>query len=114
MKQVKLSIDDFGTGYAMMQQFKHIPATELKIDRCFVQEMTNNERDLIMIQKSIEMAHCLGIQVVAEGVETEEQLDLLKGIGCDMAQGYLFSRPLPANELVNWLKIYRSRLVPVA
>jgi PAS domain S-box-containing protein len=114
MKQVKLSIDDFGTGYAMMQQFKHIPATELKIDRCFVQEMTNNERDLIMIQKSIEMAHCLGIQVVAEGVETEEQLDLLKGIGCDMAQGYLFSRPLPANELVSWLKIYRSGLVPVA
>jgi EAL domain-containing protein (putative c-di-GMP-specific phosphodiesterase class I) len=76
--------------------------------------MTNNERDLIMIQKSIEMAHCLGIQVVAEGVETEEQLDLLKGIGCDMAQGYLFSRPLPANELVSWLKIYRSGLVPVA
>ncbi len=111
MKQVNLSIDDFGTGYAMMQQFKNIPATELKVDRCFVQEMISNARDRIMVQKTVEMAHELGMQVIAEGVEKQEQLDLLRAIGCDIAQGYLFSRPMPANELVNWLKMYRSRHV---
>jgi EAL domain-containing protein (putative c-di-GMP-specific phosphodiesterase class I)/ActR/RegA family two-component response regulator len=111
MKQVKLSIDDFGTGYAMMQQFKTIPATELKIDGSFVQEMTGNSRDRIMIQKTIEMGHEFGLHVVAEGVETQEQLDLLRSYGCDVAQGYLFSRPIPAGEMVIWLKTYRARLV---
>jgi EAL domain-containing protein (putative c-di-GMP-specific phosphodiesterase class I)/CheY-like chemotaxis protein len=111
MKKVKLSIDDFGTGYAMMQQLKNIPATELKIDRSFVAEMGSSDRDLIMIQKTIEMGHELGMQVVGEGVETQEQLDLLRLKGCDSAQGYLFSRPLPVNETVRWLETYRSTLV---
>jgi EAL domain-containing protein (putative c-di-GMP-specific phosphodiesterase class I) len=111
MKQVKLSIDDFGTGYAMMQQLRNIPATELKIDRSFVMEMQNNERDRIMVQKTIEMGHELGMHVIAEGVETQEQLDLLHAKGCDSAQGYLFSRPLPVKETVRWLQTYRSALV---
>ncbi len=111
MKQVKLSIDDFGTGYAMMQQLKNIPATELKIDRSFVEEMCSSDRDRIMIQKTIEMGHELGMQVIAEGVETQEQLDLLRLKGCDSAQGYLFSRPLPVKETVRWLETYRSALV---
>jgi EAL domain-containing protein (putative c-di-GMP-specific phosphodiesterase class I)/FixJ family two-component response regulator len=111
MKQVKLSIDDFGTGYAMMQQLKNIPATELKIDRSFVQGMQNNERDRIMVQKTIEIGHELGMQVIGEGVETQEQLDLLRAKGCDSAQGYLFSRPLPLKETVRWLQTYRSALV---
>jgi EAL domain-containing protein (putative c-di-GMP-specific phosphodiesterase class I) len=109
MKKVKLSIDDFGAGYAMMQQFRNIPATELKIDKSFVQQMMDNDRDRIMVQKTIEMGHELGLQVMAEGVETQEQLDLLRSNGCDSAQGYLFSRPIPAGEMVNWLHMFRAR-----
>jgi EAL domain-containing protein (putative c-di-GMP-specific phosphodiesterase class I) len=111
MRQVKLSIDDFGTGYAMMQQLKVIPATELKIDRSFILDMHANERDRVIVQKTIEMGHELGMHVIAEGVETQEQLDFLNLKGCDSAQGYLFSRPLPAIEMVAWLQGYRSRLV---
>jgi EAL domain-containing protein (putative c-di-GMP-specific phosphodiesterase class I)/FixJ family two-component response regulator len=111
MKQIKLSIDDFGTGYAMMQQLKTIPATELKIDKAFIQEMTGNDRDRIMVKKTIEMGHELGMSVMAEGVETQEQLDLLREKGCDSVQGYFFSRPLPLEALVIWLESYRSRLV---
>ena len=111
MKQVKLSIDDFGTGYARMQQLKIIPATEMKIDRSFVQDMQSSEQDRIMVEKSIEMGHELGMNVIAEGVETQEQLDFLRLKGCDGAQGYLFTRPLPPAELVSWLKTYRSGLV---
>jgi EAL domain-containing protein (putative c-di-GMP-specific phosphodiesterase class I)/ActR/RegA family two-component response regulator len=111
MKQVKLSIDDFGTGYAMMQQLKIIPATELKIDKSFIQEMSGNDRDRIMVQKTIEIGHELGMQVIGEGVETQEQLDILREKGCDIAQGFFFSRPLPAQEMVSWLKTYRSQLV---
>jgi EAL domain-containing protein (putative c-di-GMP-specific phosphodiesterase class I)/CheY-like chemotaxis protein len=110
MKQVKLSIDDFGTGYAMMQQLKQIPATELKIDKSFIEDMQNSEQDRIMIQKTIEMGHELGMHVVAEGVETKEQLELLRLDGCDVAQGYLFSRALPPEDLVSWLKTYRAGL----
>jgi EAL domain-containing protein (putative c-di-GMP-specific phosphodiesterase class I) len=104
---VKLSIDDFGTGYAMMQQLRNIPATELKIDKSFTQNMQGNERDRIMIRKTIEMGHELGMHVIAEGVETKEQLDLLRRDGCDSVQGYYFSQPLPPAELVSWLKTYR-------
>jgi EAL domain-containing protein (putative c-di-GMP-specific phosphodiesterase class I)/ActR/RegA family two-component response regulator len=104
IKKMNLSIDDFGTGYAMMQQLKNIPATELKIDKSFIQEMTTGIMDRIMVQKTIEMGHELGMHVIAEGVETEEQLDLLRSYGCDSAQGYLFSRPIPAQEMVNWLE----------
>jgi EAL domain-containing protein (putative c-di-GMP-specific phosphodiesterase class I) len=111
MKQVKLSIDDFGTGYAMMRQLKIIPATEMKIDRSFVQDMQSSDQDRIMVEKSIEMGHELGMHVIAEGVETQEQLDFLHLKGCDGAQGYLFTRPLPPAELVSWLKTYRSGLV---
>jgi EAL domain-containing protein (putative c-di-GMP-specific phosphodiesterase class I)/CheY-like chemotaxis protein len=114
IKKVKLSIDDFGTGYAMMQQVRDIPATELKIDKSFVMEMHNNERDRIVVQKTIEMGHELGMNVVAEGVETREQLNFLHLKGCDSAQGYFFSRPLPANEMVTWLHEYRGKLEPVA
>lgn len=110
MKKVKVSVDDFGTGYATMKQFKNIPATELKVDKSFVQELTRSHSDRIMVRKTIEMGHELGMHVIAEGVETEEQLELLRSYGCDSAQGYLFSRPIPALELVSWLKTYRAHL----
>jgi EAL domain-containing protein (putative c-di-GMP-specific phosphodiesterase class I) len=111
MKGVKVSVDDFGTGYATMKQFKNIPATELKIDKSFVLEMISSESDRIMVQKTIEIGHALGMHVIAEGVETPEQLHLLRSYGCDSAQGNLFTRPIPAMELVSWLKRYRTRLV---
>ena len=111
MKQVQLSIDDFGTGFAMMQQLKNIPATELKIDKSFVLDMQVNDGDRIMVLKTIELGHELGLQVIAEGVETQEQLDFLRLKSCDHAQGYLFSRPIPPKEMVNWLASYRSQLV---
>jgi EAL domain-containing protein (putative c-di-GMP-specific phosphodiesterase class I)/FixJ family two-component response regulator len=106
MKQMQLSIDDFGTGYSMMQQLRNIPATELKIDRSFVGNMHSTESDRVMVQKTIEIGHELGMKVVAEGVETQAQLDYLRANGCDIAQGYLFSRPLPVDELLNWLETY--------
>ncbi|MGB9406829.1 MAG: EAL domain-containing response regulator, partial [Terracidiphilus sp.] len=107
MKQVKLSVDDFGSGYAMMKQLQNIPATELKIDKSIVQGQHGEGRDRIMVQKTIELGHELGMQVIGEGVETQEQLDFLRLKGCDGAQGYLFSHPLPPAELVSWLETYR-------
>jgi len=108
MKGMQLSIDDFGTGYSMMQQLRNIPATELKIDRSFVQNMSGTVSDRVMVQKTIEIGHELGMKVVAEGVETSEQLEFLRANDCDIAQGYLFSRALPVNELLGWLREYRA------
>ena len=113
MKNVQLSIDDFGTGYAMMQHLVSIPATELKIDKVFVQNMHSNSSDRVMVQKTIEIGHELGMTVIAEGVETQAQLDFLRAKGCDRAQGYLFSRPLPPGAMTAWLGDYRARSLPV-
>jgi EAL domain-containing protein (putative c-di-GMP-specific phosphodiesterase class I) len=110
MKGVQISIDDFGTGYSMMQQLRRIPATELKIDRSFIHNMQNSDGDRIIVQKTIEMGHELGMQVVVEGVETSAQLEFLRISGGDIAQGYLFTRPLPPEAAIRWLKDYRSTL----
>jgi len=107
LKKVNLSIDDFGTGYSMMQQLRHIPATELKIDKSFVQNMHGTDSDRVMVQKTIEIGHELGMKVVGEGVETPEQLELLRANSCDIVQGYMFSRPLPVKDLQVWLQKYR-------
>ena len=110
VKSIKLSIDDFGTGYAMMQQLVNVPASELKIDRAFVMNMHINKSDRIMVEKSIEIGHELGMEVIAEGVETKEQLDFLRRGGCDSAQGYLFTRPLPIQDLAVWLAERQARM----
>ncbi|MGA8041914.1 MAG: EAL domain-containing response regulator [Terracidiphilus sp.] len=104
MKSIQLSIDDFGAGFAMMQQLQNIPATELKVDMSLVQDMHASESNRVMVEKTIEMGHELGMEVIAEGVTKTEQVELLKGMGCDAAQGFLFSQPLPVDELVKWLK----------
>lgn len=109
MKGFQLSIDDFGTGYAMMAQLQHVPATELKIDKSFVQEMHEKDSARIVVQKTIEMAHELGMKVVAEGVETVEQLEFLGRHHCDTAQGYFFSRALPFRQLEAWIATHRSK-----
>lgn len=108
VEQVQLSIDNFGTGHSTTQQLRAIPATELKIDKSSVQNIHTNDRDCVLVQRTIEIGHILGMKVVAEGVETAEQLAFLLSNGCDIVQGYLFSRPLPAEELLKWLKNHRS------
>ena len=109
MRNFQLSIDDFGTGYSMMKQLQNVPAIELKIDKTFVQHMHLNHADLVMVEKIIEMGHELEREVTAEGVETDEQLKMLRERGCDGVQGFLFSRALPPDELVLWLQNYRAQ-----
>jgi EAL domain-containing protein (putative c-di-GMP-specific phosphodiesterase class I) len=107
MKQINLSIDDFGMGYSMMQQLRNVPATELKVDKSFVQGIHESERDRTIVQKTIEIGHETGLMVIGEGVETAEQFDFLKRNHCDAVQGFLYSRPLPACEMRQWLGHYR-------
>jgi len=110
MRGFRISVDDFGTGYAMMLQLRDIPATEIKIDRSFVMNMDQkNER--VMVLKTIEIGHELGLKVVAEGVETAKHLDILRAHGCDIAQGYLFSKPLSSKDFSAWLANYQGAQV---
>ncbi|MDE3201735.1 MAG: EAL domain-containing response regulator [Acidobacteriota bacterium] len=111
MKGFQLSIDDFGAGYATMRQVQNVPATELKIDRSIVEKMHVNLSDRVMVEKIVEMGHELRMSVIAEGVATRQQLDLLRHCGCDQVQGFLFSRPLPAGELVQWLRAHNPQSV---
>jgi EAL domain-containing protein (putative c-di-GMP-specific phosphodiesterase class I) len=109
MKNFQLCINDFGTGCVGIQQLRDIAPTELKINKTFVQNMFVNDSDRVMVQKIILIAHELNMKVLAEGVETQEQLEYLRQKGCDYAMGYLFSHPLPPREMVASLKSYRSR-----
>jgi diguanylate cyclase (GGDEF)-like protein/PAS domain S-box-containing protein len=93
---MQVALDDFGTGYSSLSYLKKYDIDYLKIDRSFVRDMTRDEDDQILCEAIIVMAHKLGLQVVAEGVETAQQRDLLSAMGCDYAQGYLFSKPVPA------------------
>ena len=98
-----LSIDDFGTGYSSLSYLKRLPVSELKIDQSFVSGMLKNEHDAVIVRSTIELAHNLGLKVVAEGVENTQTLGMLAELGCDVAQGYHYSRPLTAPALQNWL-----------
>jgi EAL domain-containing protein (putative c-di-GMP-specific phosphodiesterase class I)/ActR/RegA family two-component response regulator len=109
MKNFQLSIDDFGSGYAMMRQLQNVPATELKIDKSIVERMHLNDSDRVMVEKIVEMGHELKMSVVAEGVMTKEQFQMLRGKNCDGAQGYWFSYPLPPESMKKWLATYESR-----
>ena len=101
---VKIAIDDFGTGFTSLSYLKLFPVDCLKIDRSFVKDILTDANDKMIASSIIALSHSLGLYVVAEGVETQEQHDWLSSQGCDQMQGYLFSRPLPTNEALNYLK----------
>jgi diguanylate cyclase (GGDEF)-like protein/PAS domain S-box-containing protein len=101
---VNIAMDDFGTGYSSLSYLRRYPFDILKIDRSFINDLTNNSQDRELVNSAIAMAHGLNIKVVAEGVETKEQLDYLKVMSCNYGQGYLFSKPIPSSEMSALLK----------
>lgn len=101
---IELSIDDFGTGYSSLSRLKKMPVNEIKIDQSFIFDMASNPDDKIIVKSIIDLAHNLDLCVVAEGVENEIILQQLKQLGCDLVQGYLFSRPLPLAEFNEYLR----------
>jgi len=105
---IRISIDDFGTGYSSLSYLKRMPVDELKIDKSFVMGMTNHKDDETIVRSTIDLGHNMGLKVVAEGVETEEMLEQLKEMRCDLVQGYHLSRPLPPAKLELWLHGWES------
>lgn len=101
---VKLSIDDFGTGYSSLSYLRRFPVDVLKIDQSFVADMESNSENYAIVKSVIALARSLGMEVVAEGVETSDQLERLKFVDCDFAQGYLFSRPLPSDAVEKYIE----------
>jgi diguanylate cyclase (GGDEF)-like protein len=104
---IRISIDDFGTGYSSMAHFRDMPADELKIDKSFVLNMLNDNRDRQIVRTSIDLAHTFDFAVVAEGVETAAILKDLINLNCDIAQGFLYAKALPQQEFIRWLERYR-------
>jgi EAL domain-containing protein (putative c-di-GMP-specific phosphodiesterase class I) len=101
---VQISIDDFGTGYSSLSYLKKLPIDSLKIDRSFVRDIPEDRDDVEIASTIITMARGLGLGVVAEGIETREQLEFLKALGCDRGQGYFLVRPQPAEQISSWLQ----------
>ena len=101
---IHLSMDDFGTGYSSLSYLKRFPLDSVKIDRSFIQDLPRDGDDAGITQAIIAMAHSLRLAVIAEGVETAEQLEFLRSNGCDEMQGYHFSRPLPEDQLARMLR----------
>ncbi len=99
---VKFSIDDFGTGYSSLSYLKRLPISEIKIDKSFVMDMLRNESDAVIVRTTIDLAHNLGLKVVAEGVETLETLKVLRDLGCDVIQGFYIAKPLTVDDFSGW------------
>jgi len=101
---VNLSIDDFGTGYSSLAYLKELPVGELKIDKSFVRHMAENQQDRKIVQSIIDLAHNLDMSVVAEGIENQQALDMLIGMGCDYGQGFYIGRPMPMADMPPWVE----------
>lgn len=115
LKHIDLSIDDFGTGHSSLAQLRDIPFDELKIDRGFIHGASRNPSNRAIVEASLGMAHHLGMQTVAEGVEDLEDWELLRTLGCDFAQGYFIARPMPGEAMHDWMRGWEARrpeLVP--
>jgi EAL domain-containing protein (putative c-di-GMP-specific phosphodiesterase class I) len=97
-------VDDFGTGYSSFSYLKHFPLDTLKIDRAFIRDITSDPGDAVICTAIVALGHALGLTVTAEGVESEEQVELLRKQGCDQMQGYYFSRPVPAEAMAELLR----------
>ncbi len=102
---VQISIDDYGTGYSSLAYLKRLPVNEMKIDRTFIKDMAADEDDRLIVGTTIGMGHNFGLRVIAEGVEDGQTVDLLKQMGCDQVQGYYYAKPMPVDELYDWLTV---------
>jgi diguanylate cyclase (GGDEF)-like protein len=105
---VRLAVDDFGTGHSSLANLRMLPIAKLKIDRSFVTPMLRDENDLIIVRSTINLGHDLGLSIIAEGVEDIETLNRLEFLGCDQAQGYYLSRPIPAESFTSWMEDFSS------
>ena len=105
---LRIAVDDYGTGYSALAYLRDLPVDELKVDRSFISHITTDPRSAAIVRSTIELAHALGLKVVAEGVEHQDALDAVAGFGCDYAQGYHFSRPLPAEAFIWSTRLTRS------
>ncbi len=109
IKSIGLAIDDFGTGYSTLMQLRLLPFTELKIDRFFVTDAPTSADSALIVKSMIDLAHGLGLSCTAEGVETAEQLAMLRAMGCDVVQGYLLAQPLDPEALAAWIDEWAQR-----
>jgi len=109
IKGIGLAIDDFGTGYSSLMQLRQLPFTEVKIDQAFVGDLARSRDCRLIVQSIADLAHGLGLTVTAEGVETIEQLRLIRELGCDVAQGYLIAQPMAPEALGLWKHEFRGR-----
>jgi EAL domain-containing protein (putative c-di-GMP-specific phosphodiesterase class I) len=107
---IRIAVDDFGTGYSSLSYLTQLPIDTLKIDRSFTRNLPHDRDGLAIVRAIVAMGHNLGLRVTAEGVETQEQLAVLRKMRCDEFQGYLFSKPVPAPELIELL---RGQTIPV-
>jgi EAL domain-containing protein (putative c-di-GMP-specific phosphodiesterase class I) len=101
---ISFSLDDFGTGYSSLAQLRQLPVRALKIDRSFIANMTDSEEDANIVRSTIQLGHSLKLRVIAEGIETPEHLEELTDFGCDVAQGFHLSRPIPPDQIVAWIR----------
>jgi EAL domain-containing protein (putative c-di-GMP-specific phosphodiesterase class I) len=107
IKGIGLAIDDFGTGYSTLMQLRQLPFTELKIDQAFVADVGRSRDCRLIIQSIVDLAHGLGLTATAEGIETVEQLRMVRELGCDVGQGFLISQPLNPDVLIEWKRKFR-------
>jgi EAL domain-containing protein (putative c-di-GMP-specific phosphodiesterase class I) len=105
---IRLSIDDFGTGYSSLSYLRQLPVDEIKIDRSFVMNMSEQADDAVIVRSTVDLGRNLGLDVVAEGVESLELWNRLRDLGCKIAQGYYLSRPLPSDQLLEWIQSRRQ------
>ena len=106
---VRIVIDDYGSGYSSLSYLKHLPVNGIKIDRSFVMNMEHDASDAVIVRSTIELGRSLGLTVVAEGVETAANWAELKRLGCELAQGFYLSRPVPAAQIAPLLLVHNAR-----